>query len=262
MSYPNIGLTGEASVQRIDSRFSPALGYLAEAGVERGEGSFGWWHRTDAGEDIIPAVDWSMRRTLDGAEHSSLWNPEVAFTNAAGDLAMLEVVFEEDELANGYAPLPHLWLAPGSYRWDYLYGLLETSASRPLSGWAEVRSGGYYDGHRDDAGIGLNWKPGPQWGWEATLTRSAIELDTGSFTVRTATLELDYTPSIRLLQSLLLQWDNVSEALGASARVRWFMTPGSELIFAYDRVGYTGNQRELEPQATRVTLKWLWNFDL
>ena len=262
VSYPNIGPTGEASVQRIDSHFNPALGYLAEAGVERGEGSFGWWHRTGAGEDVIPAIDWSVRRTLDGSEHSWLWNPEIAFTNAAGDTAMIEVMFEEDELANGYAPLPGLWLDSGKYRWNYLYGLLETSHSRPLSGWAEVRSGGYYDGQRDDVGVGLTWKPSPQWGWETTLTRSAIDLRSGRFTVRTATLELDYTPSTRLLQSLLLQWDNVSEALGISARLRWLTTPGSELIFALDRVGYTGDRRDPESHETRATLKWLWNFDL
>lgn len=261
VSYPNIGLTGDASVQRIDDHFNPALGYLAEAGVERGEGSVGWWHRTDAGDDIIPAMDWSVRHTLDGSERSSLLNPEVAFTNAAGDTLMIEAVAERDVLARGYTPLPDVWLESGTYRWNYLYGLVETSPSRPVSGWVDVRAGGYYDGHRNDQGLGLSWKPSPQWGWRTTLTRSAIDLASGSFTVRTALLELDYTPSTRLLQSLLLQWDNVSEALGVSARIRWLLAPGNELIFALDRIGYTGYQRHLELQQTQATLKWVWNLE-
>jgi hypothetical protein len=261
VSYPNIGPTGEASVQRIDASFNPALGYLAEAGVTRGEGSFGWWFRTDAGEDIIPAVDWSARRTLDGSERSSLWNPEIALTNAAGDTAMVEAYVEEDRLARGYTPLPGLWLEPGNYRWNHWYGLLETSSSRPVSGWVDVREGGYYDGHRSSQGMGLRWKPSAQWGWRTELTRSAIDLSSGSFTVRTATLELDYTPSTRLLQSVLLQWDNVSEAMGVSARVRWLLAPGSELIFALDRIGYTGEQRDLEPQQAQATIKWVWNLE-
>lgn len=261
VSYPNIGLTGEASVQRIDASFDPALGYLAEAGVERGEGSVGWWHRTGAGDDIIPAVDWSVRHTLDGSERSSLLNPEIAFTNAAGDTVMIETATEYDVLAQGYAPVPEVWVESGTYRWNYLYGLVETSPSRPVSGWFEVRDGGYYDGHRNDQGLGVSWKPSPRWGWETTLSRSAIDLSSGNFTVHTATLEVDYTPSTRLLQSLLLQWDNVSESLGVSARLRWFWSPGSELILALDRVGYTGDQRHVEPQQTRATLKWVWNFE-
>jgi hypothetical protein len=261
VSYPNIGLTGEASVQRIDANFNPALGYLAEAGVERGAGSLGWWHRTEGGEDIIPAIDWAVRRSRDGSERSSLLNPEIALTNAAGDTAMVEVAVENDRLAYGYAPLPGVRLKPGNYRWDYAYGLMETSPSRPVSGWVEVRDGGYYDGRRNDQGLGLSWKPSPGWGWRTTLTRSAIRLPAGSFTVRTATLELDRTPHTRLLQSLLLQWDNVSEALGVSARLRWLWAPGRELIFALDRIGYTNHRRDLEPQQTQATLKWVWNLE-
>jgi uncharacterized iron-regulated membrane protein len=260
VDYPNIGLTGNAQVQQIDARFKPALGYLAEAGVTRGEGELGWWHRTRGGDDIVPGIDWSARRKHDGSERSWLLNPEVRYTNAAGDNVMLEMFFERDRLASVYSPVPGLAIQPGSYGWHYLFGLAETSPSRPVSVSAEWRSGGYYDGRRDDQLLQLAWKPSPRWGWRVGAGRNGIRLPSGRFTVRTASLRLEHTPDARLSQDLLLQWDNVTGALGASARVRWQWAPGRELIFSLDRLGYTGLQRHAEPGQTRAMLKLVWQL--
>ncbi|WP_230976805.1 DUF5916 domain-containing protein [Pseudothauera rhizosphaerae] len=264
LAYLNTGPMASAEFQRIGAGFDPALGYLAEANVLRGQGTAGWWHRTRDGASVIPAVDWSYRRTLDGAERTRVLNPEVAYTNAAGDTVMAEVFFEADRLASGYAPVPGTWLAPGSYRWQYLYGLLETSPSRPLWVSAELRAGGYYDGRRNDQFVTLGWKPDSRWEARVGMGRNAITLPTGRFTVKLATLRLDHAPDTRLAQSVLLQWDNVSQALGVSARLRWtdwLGAPGRELVFALDRLGYTGDRREPLPRQTRATLKLVWNLE-
>lgn len=263
VQYPNLGLKGSAEWQRIDEQFNPALGYLAERGVTRGQGEIGWWHRTAAGADIVPAIDWNLRRKLDGTERSWLMNPELGYTTAAGDTVMAEVFFEGDRPATPYTLVPGVTVQPGSYRWQYLFGYLETSPSRPVSAIAELRSGSYYDGHRDDQTVQLAWQSGPHWGWRIGAARNAIRLPSGEFTVRTASLRLDHTPSTRLAQSLLLQWDNVSQSLGASARLRWlhWLGAGTELIFAVDRLGYTGELRGVQPQQTQALLKLVWNFE-
>lgn len=259
--FPNVGLTGSADWQHVDANFKPALGYLAESGVTRGQGQIGWWHRTAEGESIIPEVDWNYRRKLDGTEKSWLLNPEIGWTSAAGDTVMAEVFFEGDRVASAYSPVPGVTIQPGSYGWHYLFGYLETAPSRPVSAVAELRSGGYYDGHRDDQTVHLAWKPSPHWGWRVGVARNAISLPAGSFTVRTASLRLDHTPHTRLAQSLLVQWDNVSSQLGVSARLRWWWAPEREVIFSLDRLGYTGGQRELLPNQTRAMLKLVWNFE-
>lgn len=260
-SFLNVGPMASADVQRIGPGFDPALGYLAEANVLRGKGTAGWWHRTSGGANVIPAVDWSFRRTLDGRERSLLLNPEVEYSTPAGDFILAEVFFEQDKLASGYAPVPGTWLAPGSYRWTYLYSVLETSPSRPWWVSAELRTGGYYNGRRNDQTAFVAWKPSPQWEARASVGRNAISLPTGAFTVKLATLRVDHTPSTRLSESLLLQWDNVSQSLGVSARLRWLWAPGRELIFSLDRLGYTGERRTLEQQQTRAVLKLVWSFE-
>lgn len=261
VNYPNVGLTAYAEMQRIGERFNPALGYLAESGVTRSEGFLGWWHRTADGESVIPGIEWNFRRKLDGSERTVLLNPELEYGNAAGDTVLGEVFYERDRLAAAYSPVPGVVIDPGNYSWRYLFGYLETSPSRPLSAQGEVRSGGYYNGNRNDQNLFLTWKPSAYWGWRAGAHRNAIRLPSGRFTVRMATLRLDHTPSTRMAESLLLQWDNVSQELGVSARVRWKWRPERELIFSLDRLGYTGEQRDLLPDETRAALKLVWNLE-
>lgn len=260
LSYQNVGPMADVQLQRVGEGFDPAVGYLAESNVMRGHGTLGWWHRTADGASLIPAVDWSFRRTLDGLERGAEVNPELAYTSAAGDFVIGKLMHEQDRLALGYAPVPGAWIDPGGYHWNYFLGLMETSPSRPVWASAELRAGGYYDGQRDDQALTVGWKPDAHWGVTLGAGRHAIDLPSGGFTVKLATLRLDHTPSTRQAHSLLLQWDNLSGEMGLSARARWRWSGGRELVLAVDRIGYTGERRGELPGQTRGTLKMVWNL--
>ncbi|ENO99046.1 hypothetical protein C667_00260 [Thauera phenylacetica B4P] len=258
---PNVGLNLRAEVQRIGTNFNPALGYLAESGIVRSIGESAWWHRTVEGADIMPGLDWQYRRKLDGSETSWQLNPEIAYFTPAGEGGLVEWFVEADTLASGYAPVPKLWIPPGSYRWHYLFGTLQSATSRPMYFTAEWRFGGYYDGKRNDQSARIDWKPTPSWGAQLGLARNELVLPDASFTAWTSSFRIDYTPSTRLGQSLLVQWDNVTHQLGFSARLRWQWSPGKEAIVALDRLGYTGERNAGQIGQTVGMLKLVWNFE-
>lgn len=262
LDYPNEGLTGSLAVQRVDETFSPALGFLEEAGVSRAEGFVGWWHLPSSGGHVVPGMDVELRRRLDGSERSVLFNPEVELENAAGDLLLPEIYLERDRLATAYEPVPGVLLSPGEHRWTYFSLLAETSPARSVSATAEGRHGGFYDGKRREATGTLTWRPSRHWAIKGGAGRNAIEAGGGRFVVRTRLLRLDHTPSNRLTASALLQWDNVSRELGAVLRLRWAWAPRREWLVAVDHLrtdADTGLPRE---RRTAATLKWLWNFDV
>ncbi len=260
LGYHNLGPTGGAAVQHIGEGFHPALGYLAEDGVLRGHGEIGWWHRTAGGEDLIPGVDWYFRRTLDGRERTVEINPEWVYRSAAGDLFVIESFHLQDQLAEGYAPLPDTWITAGRYDWHYLRAGVETTWARRLALEVNARAGEYYDGHRNDQFVALRWQPGPYWGLYGSLGRHAIRLPSGYDTARLARLRLDHTPSTRYAQSLLLQWDNLSEELGISLRSRWTWSPGREMFFALERIRDMDERRESLPDESLATLKLVWHL--
>lgn len=258
---PNTGFNLRTEVQRIGTNFNPALGYLAESGIFRNVGESAWWHRTPEGADVMPGFDWQYRRKLDGSENSWQLNPEIAYFTPAGDGGMVEVFVESETLANGYAPVPKLWIPPGTYHWHYLFGTLQSATSRPVYFTAEWRFGGYYDGRRNDQVARVDWKPTPTWGTQIGLARNELSLPSGDFTAWTGSLRLDYTPSTRFWQSVIAQWDNVTHQLGLSARLRWQWSPSSEAIFALDRLGYTGERQTGQIGQTVAMLKLVWNFE-
>lgn len=258
INYPNLGFTGNAALQRIDMNFDPALGYQAEAGVTRSQGEVGWWTRTARGGDIIPSLDWDSRRTLDGAERSVLLNPEVYFANAAGDWLLCELYFERDRLASPFELLPSIVIPAGDYRWQYGKLEAETSPARPVAATATVRAGRFYDGRRDDQALELAWSLNHRWALRGAFERNDIDLPVGQFTVRTAMLRLDHAPSTRVAESLLLQWDNVSRELGASARLRWTPRPGRDVFLSINRLSNTSDRDA--PVETSATVKLVWNW--
>lgn len=47
------------------------------------------------------------------------------------------------------------------HRWHNLYGFVQTSAHRPVWVTADCRSGGYFDGRRNDQSLEVSWQPSP-----------------------------------------------------------------------------------------------------
>lgn len=258
INYPNFGLNGSATIQRIDSNFLPALGFLAESGVTRSDGEIGWWSRTAKGGDIIPQLDWDVRGTRDGKERSIMLNPEIYMANAAGDYVFPEIFVERDHLASPFELVSGLVVPSGDYRWHYFFVEAGTSPSQPVAVVASARAGGFYDGRRNGQALKIVWSPNRHWGVRGTVERNDIDLPGGRFVVRTASLRLDHAVSTRLTKSLLLQWDNVSHELGTKARLRWTLAPGRELFFSLNRLSSTGSN--LEPAQTSATLKLVWNW--
>ncbi|MDZ7855850.1 carbohydrate binding family 9 domain-containing protein [Sphaerotilus sp.] len=265
-SFPNLGFFSDASWQRIDANFEPALGFVSETGVERGSGAVGWWHKSDDGGDRVARVEWSARRRLDGSERSGLLSPVWKWGNAAGDYLRPQISFEQDRLSGPYALLPGLTLAAGEHRSHYALLMAGTSPAREWSVDGYLRSGGFYGGQRHDLEATVNWKPSPHWGWTLGGTVNDIHLPAradqgiagGHFTVRNLSLRLDHASSTLSSQSLLLQHDNVSDQWGLSLRARWTLAPGRDLLLALDRVHPRPTDAASLHTVAAVKLVWNW----
>lgn len=264
INYPNIGLSGNANWQYIDASFLPALGFIAESGVNRTEGEIGWWKRTQKGGDIFTTLDWQTRSKLDGTETSFQLNPEIYAANAAQDFIFPEFFIQKDQLSKPFHILPGVVIPPGNYRWNYFSLEAGSSPSRPLSVTAYARIGGYYDGQRNDQSISTTWHPNKNWGLRVSLDRSDIDLPASRFVVHTAKTRLDHSVSNRFYENVTLQWDNVSQQLGVIARVHWIFVPGRELFLSANYLASTiGVVDEITqmPSQTSITLKLVWNWE-
>lgn len=236
LAFPNVGLRGALSWQRIGEDFNPALGYLQESGITRADGEIGWWHRTEAGGHVLPLLFGHRRERLDRSEHSRSVGGNVEFANARGDYMIPEFVQETDQLAQGFEVLPGVHIPAGTHRFSYGAVYSGLSASRSLSGELNLRSGGFYNGRLHEQSVVASWRPSARWALKATLTRQDVRLATARFTARASSLTLEHTPSTRQSLGVALQHDNVSRQTGLALRGKWLLDQGREIRVALDRL--------------------------
>lgn len=164
LNYPNLGLIGDATLQRIGEDFLPALGFVQETGIRQASGSAGYWWRTLDGVSIIPALDWSAREGLNDRRSSSMVNPELYLESATGDYLYAELFRERERLIDPFEILPGIVIPAGGYEWDYWYLGGGTASTRPWSLEAEMIAGEFYGGDRRYLWNSASWRLSPHLG--------------------------------------------------------------------------------------------------
>lgn len=258
LDYPNLGFTGGIALEQIGEDFLPALGFVEEAGIRQGSGSFGYWWRTPNGGSITPAIDWEAREGLHDRRYSSLFNPEIYLESAAGDYVFPEVFRERERLLEPFEILPGMVIPAGDYEWDYWYLGAGTAVTRAVSTDAEAIAGEFYNGRRRYFSDSVTWRTNAHLGLGLSYSFNDIDLPTGRFIVRIAELKTDVNLTTRHAGNLVLQWDNVSEQLGVNARLRWTVAPGRDLYLVVDRLlDTTDGYADL---ASNAIFKIVWNW--
>ncbi|MCA0175331.1 MAG: hypothetical protein LCH73_03430 [Proteobacteria bacterium] len=247
--------------QHIDDAFEPALGYVMQAGITRGNALAGWRERTAAGSTWQAALSGEATRRLDGREHDVMAGPQVEWENTHGDGVFAQVFHEDARFDEGYAPLPGLWVAPGRYDWTAFMLEAWSSTARPLYGHAFMRHGTWQGGHLTVLEAGLTWQPNAHWSAGLTLTQQAISLPGGSGRGRTASATVSHTPSTDAELGLVMQYDNISGQWLAGWRTRWAMTERLEWRLAIDHAR-ASQVAQWAPGFTRASLALVGTWSL
>jgi hypothetical protein len=119
-------------------------------------------------------------------------------------------------------------IPPGSYEYnDFRFGT-ETGSQRTLSIRATVSGGEFYDGHRLNPNLEINWRPSEHYLFGVSYQTNDIELPVGDFVVNLATVRADFIFSSKLSWVNLIQYDDVSENVGINSRLHWIPQAGRE----------------------------------
>lgn len=258
LDWSNLGVVGNLGLARLDSDYAPALGFVAETGVEKAYGELGYWWRTAAGGDVIPQIDWEVSRGIDDARRYELLNPEIFIGNAGGDFVMPELYLERERLLEDFEIVPGLVIPAGDYRYDSVIIFAGIGARSLISGDASLRFGEFYDGDREDLTLEGSVRPSAFWGVSLRGGHTRLDLPGGKARVNLAALGLELTPGPRLAASTLVQWDDISEEIGVNLRLRWTVAPGRDIFLSINRLFQ--DRRGLATIASEESLKLAWNW--
>ncbi|MHC4976486.1 MAG: carbohydrate binding family 9 domain-containing protein [Planctomycetota bacterium] len=247
---------------QIGEDFNPALGFVRRHGVRQYVGNVRYRHRPEG--SWVRRMDYRARTdvttNLSGTVESSSSTPlHFEIENQRGDFAGVYVSAQRENLFGTFEISPGVVLPAGAY--DFARGrvFVGTSSSRPVNVFVSLRAGEFYNGHREDYGMEIGWRPSPRFQALFNFDQSQVTLDQGDFITRLARARFDVAFSPNVSWSNLVQYDNVSDTAGVNSRVRWIFKPGNDVFVVYNQ-GFDATSDRIEPHPAEFTVKVGLNF--
>ncbi len=230
----NAKFRGGLSMRRVEANFNPALGFISRRDVQDYSGQIAYTHRPAAGyvQSVFFNLDGQRIENLGGGLQSQqLGLTPALITNRTGDALFFRSNFEREVLNVPFTISPGVVIPPGDYSFDDFGAEVQFAAHRRFSGRIARVEGGFYDGTRVRTFGNMTWTPSPRFRTSVGFNVQDIDLPQGSFTTRIVTTSFDIVFSSRLSWTNLIQYDNVSEVMGANLRINWIPEAGREVFF-------------------------------
>lgn len=240
LNFPNRPWFGHVSYREFGDAFDPAVGFARRVGFRRLQPSIGFAPQF-ANSKVVDQVEWGIRFehlmdldftlltqdlifTLGEVQFSS--GEEIAL-NVGRNYELLEEPF--DIKRDGSIIIP-----AGDYtNWVAEVGA-ETAEFRKISAGFEVEYGGFWSGTYTEIEGGLRLRPIPGIELTPSFERTMVRLPEGDFNTNLFLFEGIWDLSTELFLTLNVQYDNLSNEVGMNNRLRWIITPGSDLFLVYN----------------------------
>ncbi len=237
VGMPNeAGFRAGIGMKTIEQNFYPALGFVNNAGIRDYTFETRYTHRMDGYlQAVYGTIDVQRIELLEGGLQSQVatLRPLVLESSSGEQLelnyiASKEVLYEPFEISDGVV------LMPGEYSFDEAKVAFETGGHRALSGTIRLAQGDFYNGERVNIEGELTWRPSRYFSLSGQYEYFGVDLPQGDFVTRLVQVRTDVAFSSRLSWSNLVQYDNVSEALGINSRLQWIPQMGRETYLVFN----------------------------
>lgn len=270
IAYPNDLWDLSFRYNDFGDALDPRLGFLPRPGTRQYEaggayqprprgGAFGWVRQfffefcPSLVTDLNGGVEsWEIfmapfnARTQSGEHLEANWVPK---------FERLDAPFE---IARGVA------IEPGRYRFDRFRIEAQSSDHRPWRVGTTVWFGTFFDGRLTQLVNYANWtSPSGRLFVSLDAEHDFGDLPAGRFIQRLWQWKTVYALTADLVTSAYVQYDSESREAGLNARVRWTVTPGSDVFLVWNRNwrhSVSEGAFTAAPISDQVVLKLRWSF--
>jgi hypothetical protein len=246
---------------QIDEDFDPGLGFVRRRGVRQYGGKLGYRWRPggeirSVGLQVQPLY---ITNLDDVIESEALLLPGIDIVNEAGDSLNFGFTMNRENFDENFEIQPGVIIPGDDYQFNRVFGLLATTPARPVSAFASVDIGGFYDGTSRDFGAGLEWRASSHAFLATEWTWSQVDLPAGNFDVVVGLLRANLTFTPNVSWNTVVQYDNVSEVVGVNSRLKWTVRPGSHIFLVFN-YGFDVEDGTFRSVGSEITSKVVWTF--
>ncbi len=240
--YPNDLWNVQTTYAYYGEALDPGLGYMMRQGIQTAYARVAFQPRPTKGFlgsfvrqfffDASADYYWDLSGNL---ETSRLNASPLSFRTQSGERFGFSVVATRDVLPYDFEIAEGVVLPAGPYGFTSFRLDASTANHRPVVIDAGYNFGEFYSGRYDDVNLGLTlkFKGYATLAFDANFVRG--RLPEGSFSQNVYQLKADIflSPDLGLMN--YIQFDDISDTLGWSARLRWQISPGNEIYLVYNK---------------------------
>jgi len=263
--YPNDLIKARLGYHQIGKNFSAGMGFVPRVNIRESYGELKFGPRPNK---------WGIMQVEFGGSFDYITNFETGDLETrqysiqpmgirflSGEVLRYSLVSQYEFLTQDFNIFNDFIIPKGVYEWWQHEFKLETKGARNIYGEAAYRFGEFYNGHRNDIKLNLNWKVAVPLFLGGTVTRNNISLPEGSFSANIYQLNANllFSPNVTLYN--YFQYDNKSKSAGWQARFQWIIKPGNEIILAWTS-NFKKPEESIIPDESAVRLKLKYNIRL
>ncbi len=259
--YPNKPLYARVGWQRLGEDLDPAVGFIRRPGIHEFYGFLSYELYPEG--DFLNEVDFDFKTQVDTdldlkilSEENEL---EADVELESGDSAEFAVSMQRELFEREFEIYDGIVIPADDYH--YWRGRASISTA-PARGWyasAGTNLGGYPDGNKVGVSGKLGWIPSPSFSMSAGADVDWFELEGGEFETLILNSSVRLTPTAKISISSRVQFDTVSSQLGLNSRLRWMVTPASDIYLVFNQ-GFRRFDDRFDRTSTEAVAKVGWTF--
>jgi hypothetical protein len=243
VEYPNDLLDFHFTYNYFGDALDPGLGFLSRGSVQQFESMFrikprptkgllGRWLR-QISLMLYPNVHWDLGGSLESSRISVA--PFTIFDSEWGDRFEVFFIFHREVLPKSFEVADGVVIPVDDYRYNRYQINLKSASHRKVAIDMEYEFGGFYGGRLSqlEVGVDLNFKGNVRLGLEGDFIRGNLPQGKFAETLYRAKADFYLTPDLGLMT--YIQYDSLSENIGANFRFKWRMSPGNTIYLVYNK---------------------------
>jgi hypothetical protein len=241
-NYPNDLWDIQTTYAYYGESLDPAMGYMMRRNMQTFFARFSYQPRPEKGlfdrlvrQFFFEASGdfyWDLSGRL---ETSTVTASPLSLRTESGERIGLELALNRDVLPYDFEVARGVILPAGSYDFANYHFEFSTASHRPAAFDLSYRFGDFYSGRYDDVNIGLTlrYKGYMSLALNTNLVRGRLPQGSFSENVYQVKADIFLSPDFGLMN--YIQFDDISNQLGWSARLRWQISAGNVIFIVYNK---------------------------
>lgn len=256
ISYPNDFFNFNVGYLQIDDNFNAGIGFVRRKNIRNSYGSIGLGPRPKK---------WGILQVtaLGKFEYLTDFNNRlitreidlqpVGLRFLSGEEASFDIIQKYELLDDDFNIYRDFVIPVNSYDFRRQKLMFSTAQRRQLWAQLDYEWGQFWTGNAAQSALSVGYKISVPINLVVDYEHNDVNLPVGNFTVDVYRINLDLLFSPDLTLKSFIQYDDESRRMGWQSRLQWIITPGNEILFAWNSI-WSDPLERMDPRFRDFTL--------